>query len=139
MTFERVHTMTDFYDGPRGGIADFGGHPHLYESEWDDVANNFATTFRLSPVPPDVLALALEDWAIWERWLTAFQRGCTTQDTHPALPEDRARHDALEGLLRERLRIDPENFVRASAEFRTAPDWDGEDPAPVEVRWSAVE
>jgi len=35
--YERVYTMTDYYDGPRKGIADFEGRPHLYEAEWDDV------------------------------------------------------------------------------------------------------
>jgi hypothetical protein len=33
--FEKVYTVTDFYDGPRGGIANFRGHPHVYESLWN--------------------------------------------------------------------------------------------------------
>lgn len=135
MGFERVHTMTDFYDGPRGGIADFEGRPHLYESEWDDFADEYAPTFRLSPVAPDLLALALEDWAIWERWWTAFHRGEARRDTHPALPEDRARHNELAQILRQRLKIDPQNCVRARATFRTAAGWDGNGLAPVEVEW----
>jgi hypothetical protein len=35
--FEKVYTMTDYYDGPRRGIADFDGRPHFYDSEWDDL------------------------------------------------------------------------------------------------------
>jgi hypothetical protein len=38
--YERVHTMTDYYDGPRKGLANFEGMPHLYEAEWDDQADN---------------------------------------------------------------------------------------------------
>ncbi len=135
MDFERVHTMTDFYDGPRGGIADLDGRPHLYESEWEDSADDYASTFLLSPIGPDLLALALEDWAIWERWWTAFHSGAATLDTHPALPGDRARHDELEQVLKNRLTIDPENFVRARGTFRTAAGWDGKGLAPIEVRW----
>src|SRR5687768_8510315 len=32
LTFERVYTVTDYWDGPREGIADFQDVPHLYRS-----------------------------------------------------------------------------------------------------------
>lgn len=135
MVFERVFTITDFNNGPRSGIADFEGRPHLYECEWNEPADIYASTFRVSPVTPDLLALALEDSAIAERWWIAFQEGLTTQETRPALPEDRPRHNELQRLLGYRLRIDPANFVRVLGEFRTAAIWDGRGSAPVEVRW----
>ncbi len=34
MTFETVHTMTDWYDGPRRGVAIVNNHPHVYVSCW---------------------------------------------------------------------------------------------------------
>lgn len=73
--------MTEYYDGPRGGIADFDGAPHLYRSEWDDAADDYAPAFRLSPVSPDLFALALEARAIEERGWTAFYDGRATQET----------------------------------------------------------
>lgn len=30
--YERFYTVLDYYDGPRKGIADFQGKPHLYET-----------------------------------------------------------------------------------------------------------
>lgn len=36
---EHVYTMTEYYDGPRGGVADFRGTPHVYRSLWTDVGN----------------------------------------------------------------------------------------------------
>jgi hypothetical protein len=33
--WDRVWTIADVYDGPRAGIADLGGVPHLHQSEWD--------------------------------------------------------------------------------------------------------
>jgi hypothetical protein len=52
--FERVHTMTDYYDGPRGGIADFRGTPHLYESEWrDDEGHEGRVPLSMTPVLPE--------------------------------------------------------------------------------------
>jgi hypothetical protein len=136
--YERVHTVTDFYDGPRRGIADFEGRPHLYECEWDDAANNYAFTFRLSPVEPRLFDLALESWNIWRRWETALHEGRTTQDAHPALPEERSRSDELHGILERELMIDDSNHVRAAGDFDVAddPTWNGKGARPLQVRWT---
>jgi hypothetical protein len=130
--------MTDFYDGPRKGIADFQGRPHLYESEWDRVVDDYASMFRLSPVEPAVFALAMESWRIWRRWETAFHEGQTTHETHPALSEDRARSEELDRLLDPVLRIDETNVVWARGEFkvRQDADWSGKGFAPLQVRWT---
>lgn len=67
------------------------------------VENLGADTFLLMPIDQETFALALEDWAIWRRWETAFQLGKTTQETHPALLEDKSRHEELKRLLKGRL------------------------------------
>jgi hypothetical protein len=135
--FEVVYTLTDWYDGPRRGITDHHGQPHLFESEWRDGENLDADTFLLMPIDPDTFSLALEDWVIWCRWETAFHQGKATRDTHPALPEDRSRHEELERLLEGRLVVDPARAVRKRAEFRVRgdPDWSGYGWPPLEVRW----
>ena len=46
--FEVVYTVPDRYDGPRRGIADYDGHPHLFESEWRDRENLDTDTFLLT-------------------------------------------------------------------------------------------
>jgi uncharacterized RDD family membrane protein YckC len=135
VVFERVLATTELDDGPRAGIANFDGRPHFFECEWNESADRYASTFRLSPVTPEVLALALEDAEICERWWMAFQEGRTTLETRPALPEDHPRHVELENLLRDRLRIDPADCTRVLAEFRTAANWDNKGLAPLEVRW----
>lgn len=138
--FEIVHTLPDWYDGPRRGIADCNGTPHLFESEWTDIQGVDEDTFLLVPVPPDVFQLALEDWAIWLRWETAFHNGLTTKETHPALPEDRPRHEELSQLLEGRLVVDPSHAKRKRAEFRFRSDsnWSGYGWRPLEVRWNDV-
>lgn len=122
--FEIVHTVTDWYDGPRRGISDFHGKPHLFESEWQDGKDMNSDTFVLSEIDPDIFSLALEDWAIWRRWETAFYQRPATAVTHPALPEDRQRHDELKQLLEERL------IGRKSRDWLTrlsSPLWDSQD------------
>lgn len=136
--FELVYTMTDYWDGPRGGIADYQGAPHLYQSEWDDLQDEYASTFRLSPIGPDVLKAALEAWEIWRRWETAYYQGLTPHNTHPALPEDRARHEELNAFLEDHLQIDEANYIRAHGEFEAweDPQWSGLGFASLQVRWT---
>lgn len=135
--YERVHTVTDYYDGPRKGIADFEGRPHLYESEWDDTGDEWDPLFKLSPVDPRLLALALESWAIWRRWETAFHEGRTTRDTHPALPEERSRSDELDEILDRELKTVAHGVVLARADFKSLddPSWSGFGWRPLQVRW----
>lgn len=138
--FETVHTVPHWYDGPRQGIADCLGQPHLFESEWRDGVDLEADTFLLMPVDLETFSLALEDWAIWRRWETAFHQGNATRETHPALPEDRLRHDQLQHLLASRLVIDPALAVRKKATFRVRedPTWSGYGWRPLEVHWEDV-
>jgi hypothetical protein len=136
--FERVYTMTDYYDGPRGGIANYNGQPHIYEYIFSDEGDSYTDIFRLSPVPQDLFTLALEDWQIWLRWEAAFQNGQTSIDTHPALPKDRHRHDELEAILKDRLVIDTSNCLTAHGEFRVrdAPERSCRGFRALEVKWS---
>ena len=117
MSHEVVHTVTDYYDGPRGGIADYHGKPHLHSSLWDETADNWSDTFLLQPIDEETFRLAMEDWAIWCRWEHAFRSGEATQATHPALPEERVRHEELSAVLTPRLQVDPKRAVRVRGRF----------------------
>ena len=115
-TPETVYTTTGYYDGIRSGIADYLGAPHAFESLFDD-SEDGSSGFLLQPVDEETFQLALEDWAIWARWERAFYAGLTSQDTHPALPEDRARHTELAELLHRRLTPVPETAIRVRGRF----------------------
>ena len=114
--FDRIHTVTDYYDGPRKGIADFQGKPHVYESMFQDIAGQ-PDVFLLQPIDDETFRLAMEDWAIWCRWESAYYTKKTTADTHPALPEDRARHDELLALLTPRLQMNPACAFKVRGKF----------------------
>ncbi len=136
--FERVYTMTDYYDGPRGGIADFEGRPCSYQARFDE-ATGYSDVFQLRVVDDETLRLALEDWEIWKRWEDAFLAGQTAHDTHPALPADRERHRQIAAVLQQRLDALPGPIVEATGEFRTAPGKPhGGRGRWLEVQWTPV-
>lgn len=127
--YDVVHTITDWYDGARAGIADVHGEPHYYQNSWDESEDDWSAVYLLVRVDEETFRLAMEDWQIWLRWEAAFHEGRTTLETHPALPADRARHDELAKVLAERLAIS-DDAIEATGEFKY-----GE---PTLVRWSVV-
>jgi hypothetical protein len=139
--FEVVHTVPDWYDGPRGGIADYDGVPHLFESEWSDRKDLDPDTFLLMPIDANTFSLVMEDWEIWRRYETALHKGEVALEHHPALPEERSRHLELEKLLESKLVVDPVRAFRRQAEFRAREDsaWGGYGWVPLEVRWIDIE
>jgi len=60
MTWERVFTVNDYYDGPRRGVADFGGKPHIYESQFSDAEDPYTDRFLLMEIEAELFQLALE-------------------------------------------------------------------------------
>lgn len=128
--YDIIHTITDWYDGPRGGVASLNDKPHCYECRWDEASDDWSEVYLLSPIDDETFRLALEDWQIWLRWEAAFREGKTPHETHPALPEDRARHNELKRVLADRLVINPDECIKAKVEFKF-----GE---PALVRWSIV-
>jgi hypothetical protein len=101
---ECVYTITEWYDGARAGIADYQDQPHYYECLLWENSPHTVDTYALTPLEEETFQLALEDWAIWQRWQAAFKAGTTTEATHPTLPEDQVRHVVLRDLLRGGLR-----------------------------------
>lgn len=140
-TDEPVFTVYDFYDGPRGGVAHCGGVPHVYRSLFLDFERDAEGTpqddvFLLKPINPRLYDLALEDWAIFLRWRAAFDAGEVDLSTHPALPQDRPRHDEIHEEVRAAMEVDASDpeVLRATASFtRTSAD------RASLVRWSRLD
>lgn len=105
---DKLLTMAGYYDGPRSGLCTYLGEPYFYESTWEDIANqsdeSYAEThdrFMLARADATAVELALEAWAIWERWETEFHRGGVSIDTHPACREDHTRMQEIGSRLNE--------------------------------------
>lgn len=136
MKQDRVFTINDYYDGPRLGIAEVDGLPHIYEAEFDHSSDEYGDTYFVSPIDAELMSLVLEDWEIFLRWDAARRRGEATLETHPALPADRLRHKVLSAAVGDRLRTDPTNRRYFRAIFhhtQRVGDWSG-----TTVEWLSV-
>jgi hypothetical protein len=138
--YERVYTVTDYYDGPRKGIADYRGKPHLYECIFDESNSNYSESFLLAPLDTEAFRSAMEDWAIWQRWELAYHTGKTDLSTHPALQHESERHKELERILETVLVIDPAKAVTRIGHFepiggQTLPQGVHR-PCPLQVKWT---
>jgi hypothetical protein len=137
--YDKVYTVTDYYDGPRAGVADFNGQPHYYECQFDDVQSNWSDIFLLKRIDSETFQLALEDWEIWEHWNVAREEGRVSLDTHPALPEERERHNEISIILQSKLKSEPEKDIKAKAAFEVVePKRKGQSIADLQVKWSVV-
>jgi hypothetical protein len=125
--FETVYTLWHWCDGPREGVADYQGCPHVFVSEWNEAVDDYGDAFLLKPIDGETFRLVMEDWAIGEQWKVAVSEGRTTFDTHPASLEDRIRHEELKQLLREPLTVGPARARQANS----VPTWLAE-PAPAD-------
>jgi len=92
----------------------------------------------MSPISDDILALAIESWAMWLRWSAAFERKETTIETHPCLPEDRARHAEIEAILKTALVLNEETAFAATAQFRYN-QGESSKSQSMQVQWTFIE
>src|SRR5215475_12954476 len=114
---ETVFTVTDYWDGPRVGVANFKEEPHYFQCIFDESADDWTSRFWLHPIDHATFQLVLEAWQIWERWRDAFHAHKVGDETHPCLPEDRERHGAISRVLEKQLSIDPISDRLAEGKF----------------------
>jgi hypothetical protein len=120
---ETVFTVTDFYDGPLKGVANFMGQPHAFELVFSEEQDDFDRDddgfglYRLAPIDPEAFALVLDEWSIWLRWQKAFKSGKTTIESHPALPEDRVLYQAMKARLSGRLNVEDPQAIKMRGKF----------------------
>lgn len=133
--WDRLLTVTDYYQGPQKGIATFRGTPHAFES--DPVEAPFTDRFLLMPIDQKLFELALEDWRLWRRW--AFNAELRDPDSDQmVLPEDRERSAELKRLIGDGLKVDPDAAIRVLGELREADDitGDGHHVWAFQVHWT---
>jgi hypothetical protein len=134
-----VHSVCEYYDGPRSGFADYRGQLHHFTSEGLDVTEECEDFFVLTPIDTEILPLVLESEQIWRDWEAAFHRGEAPESTHPGLPGQNARFAELDAILKNKVAGSSLVTERVRATFRAQPGQDGLPPGIIrklEVEWS---
>ena len=136
--YEEVFTVTDYYDGPRKGVANFRGQPHFYDCIFDEDKDEYSDLYRLTPLSQRIFELAKEDWVIWKRWEAAFHSGKATIESHPALPEDRPRHEEIRAVLDSALTTNAAPSVTQHGSFERlgSGEYLKGVMRPLQVRWT---
>lgn len=133
-TWDAVHTTDDYYDGPRGGVADHGGQPHHYRSLFLDAEpyDSHDDRFELTPVSDDAVVWAQECSDILRRYHVAYRAGTAPVDLDDerVLPDDRTRRDELQGWLAAEVADNRHRTFVVRGEFGRYARW---------VRWCPVE
>src|SRR6267142_3693698 len=120
LDYENVFTVTEYWDGPRQGIANFNGKPHFYKCVFDESKDEWSDTFELSTVDEKTHQLALEDWRAWKRWEDDFRNGRVKLDSHPALVTGPSNQAKISSLLKSGSAIDPARDLVARGIFQPA-------------------
>ena len=138
MTFETVHCIWDYFDAPRSGIANYGGRPHHFASEWDERADWWKDTYSLALIDPETMQLASEQWAIWRRFAISLKAGEATLASHPRLPGVNPDFVALSARIDQRIAAIPRKAGSVRATFRVVSIADARYWGGREVEWQDV-
>ncbi|HTE43397.1 MAG TPA: hypothetical protein VK629_21435 [Steroidobacteraceae bacterium] len=139
MTYERVHTVSDYYDGPRAGIADFQGVPHHYVNEYDDDQDDYTDKFMLRPIDDKTFQSIVKQWSIWRAWELAFYSGQRDKSSHPALPGQDETYAQLGIEIKSEIDTNSATAIVVAGNFR---DRAGQPELPkgmqpdLEVEWT---
>lgn len=112
-----VYAVDLIHDRPIEGFASFEDGPHHFKCEFDEDADEYSDVYCLSPISVATLQLVLDRWQIWLRWNAAFRANETSLDTHPALPNERARYNELNEAIDQALKGSETTASWARAKF----------------------
>ena len=116
--FETVYCVTDLWGGqPVKGVASFQGEPCFFESIFDDKNEEYSDFYLLTPLPEHIFRASIEDFEIFLCWKASFHSDKTGIETHPALLQDRPRHEQFQAIVDDFLRKTAPSPIKARAKF----------------------
>ncbi len=104
---ERVYVESDWYDGPRAGVADVDGAPHRFKALFDETDDDYLGTFLVWPINHEDLALEIEQWRIFVEWNTRYEADLATVASHPGHGGVSRRYDEIDATLRASRKKSP--------------------------------
>ncbi|MFC6652158.1 hypothetical protein [Paenibacillus rhizoplanae] len=94
--FQTVYFITDWWDGPKTGFADFNGTVHCFERFFDKVNDDWSNLYLLRPVSTKEYSLQIESHKLFLNWIND-----NSSRTHPSSDMENKRYHEIEHLLAE--------------------------------------
>lgn len=140
---EQVYVELDWYDGPRLGLADVGGHPHYFQAvNGYNVGDASDALYEVWPASSVALELEQRQWRVFVEWNTRFERGDAPLAAHPGHGGIDEQYDRTEREL-ARFRVVPADSRVLRASWISGSRLDGAryhaDGVSYGVRWSAAD
>ncbi|NOU82663.1 hypothetical protein GC101_27760 [Paenibacillus sp. LMG 31459] len=95
--FQSVYFITDWWDGPKSGFADFNGTVHCFERVFDKVNDDWSDLYLLRPVSTEEYSLQIESYKLFLDWINDK----SSTRPHPSSDKDNKRYHEVEQLLAE--------------------------------------
>ena len=116
---EKVHVENEWYDGPRAGIADVGGVPHRFQSQFDEAEDEYVGTFLVWPIDAVTLSLEIEQWQIFVAWNDLYESGASDVKAHPGHGGVSERWDEIQAQLQVARACVPSGAKRAAVKIES--------------------
>ncbi len=134
---EHVYVESEWYDGPRSGVADANGIPSRFKSIFDEKDGGYNGTFLVWPIDQRTLELEIEQWRIFVAWNALYEAGSASVESHPGHGGIDPRWDELQTLL-EKSRVEVPSEARRAVVQMESIERDGryEPTGPAyKLRW----
>lgn len=95
--FGLVNFITDWWDGPKSGFADYNGSIHSFERIFDEQTQDWTLSYWLRPVSNKEYLLQKESYTLFLEWLKNNDKA----RVHPLEDMENIRYQELRQLLAE--------------------------------------
>lgn len=96
--YEQVNFITDWWDGPKNGIAGLEGKLHYFERIFDQQADDWSEYFLLRPISSQEYELQKEQHVLFLQWLSDSKAGHAPQ-SHPLFDQENIRYHELVKMI----------------------------------------
>jgi hypothetical protein len=114
---DKVHTVFDFWDCPRSGIASFNGKFHKFECVFDEKNDEYSNIYRLKELCNETLILFNKEKELKKKWDNKIYKSNEDKASFPILPEDKDEYELIKNELEIKLKINESNSFKQIARF----------------------
>ncbi|UVI29232.1 hypothetical protein [Paenibacillus spongiae] len=92
ISYEKVYTIHDWWDGPKTGVADYQGVPYIFNRNFDEALDDYDDYYLLSPITNQQFELIIEGYEIWLLYRDASNEQKDASKIYGSLPYDQERY-----------------------------------------------